>query len=119
VTNEHYARPDLSLNQANFHGPYPYPPSNADKTPHLRRPTKVGSYPPNKLGLYDMHGNISQWCADRYKTADPEAPDNRMVRGGSWQDDRPNRAARSGVVGATERRGTLGFRLVRVPSGGN
>jgi formylglycine-generating enzyme required for sulfatase activity len=55
----------------------------------------VRRYPPNAWGLYDMHGNAAEWCADPYRTvpvppdAGPPAPggDNefRVARGGSWE----------------------------------
>lgn len=55
--------------------------------------TKVGSYLPNAWGLYDMHGNVWEWCLDWYKSylgssavTDPKGPEsgcNRVVRGGS------------------------------------
>ncbi|MSQ97567.1 MAG: formylglycine-generating enzyme family protein [Gemmataceae bacterium] len=100
---------DLSSTQANFHGDYPY--GKGKKGPILRRTTKVGSYAPNQVGLFDMHGNVAQWCED----ADARGSD-RMYRGGSW-----NLLGVSCLASGrssdtpTNRFSVRGFRLARVP----
>jgi uncharacterized protein (TIGR02996 family) len=83
----------LSSHLANFDGTEPY---GREKGPNLARPCPVGSYLPNILGLYDMHGNIWEWCADwfdddYYRNAPKENPQGatssqyRSLRGGgSW-----------------------------------
>ena len=90
----------------------------------------VGQKRPNELGLFDMHGNVWEWCsdgfaADYYKRTpsdDPPGTDpaaRRTIRGGSWYNDpRHLRSAyRRGNV-PNDRYGTTGFRVTRVQSGG-
>jgi formylglycine-generating enzyme required for sulfatase activity len=101
---------DLSSKQANFHGEDPF--GKGEKGPYLDRPTKVGSYAPNKLGLYDMHGNVFQWCEDLY---DPKGS-FRVIRGAGW--DLIGRSCRTADRGGGAPSGqnfNLGFRLARVP----
>jgi formylglycine-generating enzyme required for sulfatase activity len=60
--------------------------------------TDVGSFPPNAFGLYDMHGNVWEWCADHpHRNYDGAPTDGsawisagakHMVRGGAWNSDR-------------------------------
>jgi formylglycine-generating enzyme required for sulfatase activity len=103
----YFAKPtnDLLSKEANFN-------NNYDKGPYLGRTTKVGSYAPNKVGLYDMHGNVLQWCEDVWE----KGASDRVVRGGSYdyagQDCRAASRLRSAPA---FRDGNLGFRLARVP----
>ena len=47
----------------------------------LKRTCKVGSYRPNSLGLYDMHGNVWEWCDDLFDPKNPATPPDRVYRG--------------------------------------
>jgi len=101
---------ELSSEQANFNGNYPF--GKAPKGKSLERPTRVGAYPPNKLGLCDMHGNVWQWCADLFSPGG----DGPAIRGGCWNDVAGNCQAgdRTGSRPAN-RLSFLGLRLARVP----
>jgi formylglycine-generating enzyme required for sulfatase activity len=90
----------------------------------LDRTCKVGSYQPNAFGLYDMHGNVSEWCRDIFEkdyykhspVNDPVYDDekgSRVVRGGSWKDspDKLRSAERSKRMQGADRK-FLGFRVV-------
>src|SRR5262245_12037050 len=80
----------------------------------LRRTCKVGSYQPNRLGLYDMHGNVFEWCDDAEPTANGAM--GRAYRNGSWWvGPQECRAARRRVVLPSYRVNTLGLRVARVP----
>lgn len=75
----------------------------------LMRPTPVGSYRPNRLGIYDLHGTIDEWCPD------PESPSYGLVRGGSWNDFGFRCTAAVRYHFAVDRHyNSMGFRPVRV-----
>jgi formylglycine-generating enzyme required for sulfatase activity len=115
----------LSSRQANFDGRYPY--GEADKGQYLERTCQVGSYPANGFGLFDLHGNVSEWCqdwSDEGHSAASQREDSpgpsagvRGIRGGGWNDggDCCGTYSRSGI--APSNRGyDLGFRVALFPS---
>ncbi len=80
----------ISASQANYEG--------SGKGLNRQRTTSVGSFPPNAWGLYDMHGNIWEWCKDKYHESYQGAPTygsawvdggegRPVLRGGSWARD--------------------------------
>jgi formylglycine-generating enzyme required for sulfatase activity len=86
----------------------------------------VGEKKPNDFGLYDMHGNVWEWCWDGYGTYQRTAVDDprgaggasgRMDRGGGWTSQPRNaRSANRYRNGPEYRVNVLGFRLARVQS---
>jgi uncharacterized protein (TIGR02996 family) len=95
TTTPFHVGDQLSTSEANFDG--------SDEEDELgsgseqrRHTTPVGSFPPNAWGLYDMHGNVWEWCSDwfdedyyhRSPSHDPGGPEEEseyhVLRGGSW-----------------------------------
>lgn len=93
----------IFTDQANYDGSKPYGPTGRVGVTR-KAPMKVGSFKPNAWDLYDMHGNVSDWCSDLYAAyelpvdddgpglIDPTGPDKppkegatRVVRGGSFR----------------------------------
>ncbi|SPE51245.1 conserved exported hypothetical protein [Verrucomicrobia bacterium] len=85
----------------------------------------VGSFAPNGYNLYDMAGNVDQWCWDWYSPSyyasgqtDPQGPStaqsNRVLRGGSWLDNADNaRCANRNNNTPANTNNNIGFRCVR------
>lgn len=109
--------------EANCNGEYPY--GTGINGNYLRRTSQVGSYAGNALELFDMHGNVWQWCQDSLrdydgsKQLDPLGPPNgqtRAIRGGSWYETGIHcRAAHRGKFWSNQLNEDTGFRVVAIP----
>ena len=111
---------NLTTDQANYDGRYPY--NGNTKGKYQGKTMPVGSYTPNAWGLYDMHGNVWEWCSDWYgnypKVAqtNPQGPSTssyRVFRGGSWDfNAQICRSANRDFSTPDNRYDDIGFRLV-------
>lgn len=86
----------------------------------------VGKFQPNGFGIFDLNGNVWEWCGDRYVAefrtelavdpTGPEAGELHVVRGGSWLSlPRDARSAARDARPANTFQNNIGFRIVRVP----
>ena len=91
TTTPFYTGDNLKTSQANYDGDTPY--NHNAKGESREKTIPVGSFTPNEWGLFDMHGNVSEWCSDWYGDYSAEAQINpkgpvsgarRVARGGSW-----------------------------------
>ena len=109
--------------QANFNGKEPF--GGVPVGPFKGKTVPVGSYAPNAWGLYDMYGNVAEWCSDWYDAAyygnsaraNPIGPKDgklKVVRGGAWNlSGAALRSARRAGYNPTLRLNTIGFRCVK------
>ncbi len=129
TTTPFHTGDNLTTDQANYNGNYPY--KNYPKGKYLGKTTPVGSYPSNAWGLYDMHGNVWEWCSDWYDAKyyeeckrqgvvenplGPKTGSYRVLRGGCWYNYALYCRSASRNYGTPDSRSDYrGFRLVFVP----
>jgi formylglycine-generating enzyme required for sulfatase activity len=116
-----YTGDNITSESANFNGGLPY---NNNRASAFRRTTiAVGSLAPNSFGIYDMHGNVAEWCWDwhgEYARGDQANPSGaaaggyKIFRGGGWNHPADFlRSAKRSALTPADRGNYLGFRLVR------
>jgi len=135
TTTEFAFGDSLSSEQANFDGNKPY--GGAPKGVYREKTVPVGTFRPNGWGLYDMHGNVWEWCEDWFHDNYNGAPTDgsvwkskgytsrRVLRGGGWYYGYPTSLLRSasrfplephyGSPSSGSPSSYIGFRLVAVP----
>ena len=96
TTTPFYFGESITPDLVNYNGNYTY--ASAPKGKDRQQTTDVGTFPPNSFGLYDMHGNVWEWCQDDYKNNYINAPTDgsaltspswwsaELLRAGSWGD---------------------------------
>ena len=123
TTTPFYFQETITSELVNYNGNYPY--GNAPKGKYRQETTDVGMFPPNAFGLYDMHGNVLEWCQDVWHKNYNGAPTDgsawesegknsyRILRGGSWFDSsRYCRCAGRVYSHADIRNNGRGFRII-------
>ncbi|NEO29821.1 MAG: formylglycine-generating enzyme family protein [Symploca sp. SIO3C6] len=94
TTTPFYFGETITTDLVNYNGNWRY--ARAPKGVYRQTTTEVGIFPPNAFGLYDLHGNVWEWCADDWHDNYDGAPtdgsawiggtyrDRKVLRGGSW-----------------------------------
>jgi formylglycine-generating enzyme required for sulfatase activity len=93
TTTPFYFGESITPDLVNYYGNYTY--ASTPKRKYRQQTTDVGTFPPNSFGLYDMHGNVWEWCQDDYQKNYINAPtdgsaltspsvSHKTLRGGSW-----------------------------------
>ncbi len=124
TTTPYYFGETISTDLANYDGNYTY--ANAPKGEYRQQTTSVGQFPPNAFGLYDMHGNVREWCQDDWHDSYNNAPNDgsawgseagsiKVMRGGFWF-NRPHACRSASRFNLTRdiRDSSIGFRAVCV-----
>ncbi|MDU9048739.1 MAG: formylglycine-generating enzyme family protein [Candidatus Electrothrix sp. Rat3] len=112
---------NVTTDQVNYDGNYPY--AGGEKGEYREETVDVKALPCNDWGLYQMHGNVREWCQDWFgdypagSVVDPVGPSDgryRVCRGGSWINDaRDCRSALRSGFEPGSRHDWIGFRLAR------
>lgn len=115
TATDYHTGESIESSQANF--------KNNNSALNTSKTLPVGSFEPNKWGIYDMHGNANEWCSDWYTPYDekfvinPQGPLSgllRIYRGGSWLDDKDKikSSHRGCYLPEYKEDGLIGIRLV-------
>ena len=112
---------NLTTSQANYNGDYPY--NNNPKGENREKILEIGKFPANAFGLFDMHGNVWEWCSDWYgdysKVAqtNPKGPvtgEYHVYRGGSFNAEAQRCRSANRGYSPDYNYNNVGFRLVSV-----
>ncbi|WP_242055306.1 formylglycine-generating enzyme family protein [Nostoc flagelliforme] len=121
TTTPFYFGETITTDLANYNGNYTY--GAGTKGEYREQTIDVGKFLPNSFGLFNMHGNIWEWCQDAWHENYNGAPadgspwmsrnDKRLLRGGSWRND-PGycRSAVRSSYKRDSRSNLVGFRVV-------